>query len=90
MKVGFQLVPAVDVLDGRAVRLERGDFAAVTREVGDPLELVRRFAATGPPLLHVVVLDAARDGGAPVELAGRVVEAAGAVPVQLGGGVRSA
>jgi phosphoribosylformimino-5-aminoimidazole carboxamide ribotide isomerase len=80
----------VDVLDGRAVRLERGDFAAVTREAGDPLELVRRFAATDPPLLHVVVLDAARDGGAPVELAGRVVEAAGAVPVQLGGGVRSA
>ena len=87
---GFQLLPAVDVLDGRAVRLERGDFAAVTRKAGDPLELVRRFAATGPPLLHVVVLDAARDGGAPVELAARVVEAAGSVPVQLGGGVRSA
>jgi phosphoribosylformimino-5-aminoimidazole carboxamide ribotide isomerase len=79
----------VDVLDGRAVRLERGDFDAVTREAGDPVELARRFAATGPPLLHVVVLDAARDGGAPLELARRLAEAVAPVPVQLGGGVRS-
>jgi phosphoribosylformimino-5-aminoimidazole carboxamide ribotide isomerase len=86
---GFQLIPAVDVLDGRAVRLRRGDFDAVTHEAGDPLELVRRFAAAGPPLLHVVVLDAARDGGAPLELAARLAEAAAPVPVQLGGGVRS-
>jgi phosphoribosylformimino-5-aminoimidazole carboxamide ribotide isomerase len=79
----------VDVLDGRAVRLERGDFDAVTREAGDPIELARRFAATGPPLLHVVVLDAARDGGAPLELARRLAGAVAPVPVQLGGGVRS-
>ena len=82
-------MPAVDVLDGRAVRLERGDFDAVTREAGDPVELVRRFAAAGPPLLHVVVLDAARRGGVPLELAGRLAEAAAPVPLQLGGGVRS-
>ena len=82
-------MPAVDVLDGRAVRLERGDFDAVAREAGDPVELVRRFAADGPPLLHVVVLDAARDGGAPLELAGRLARAAAPVPLQLGGGVRS-
>lgn len=79
----------MDVLDGRAVRLERGDFDAVTREAGDPLELARRFAAASPPLLHVVVLDAARDGGAPVELAARLAAAVAPVPVQLGGGVRS-
>ncbi|TMM16928.1 MAG: 1-(5-phosphoribosyl)-5-[(5-phosphoribosylamino)methylideneamino] imidazole-4-carboxamide isomerase [Actinobacteria bacterium] len=84
----FQVLPAVDVLDGRAVRLERGDFDAVTREAGDPLELARRFAARNPPLLHVVVLDAARDGGAPVELAQRLA-AAVPVPIQLGGGVRA-
>ena len=84
----FQVLPAVDVLDGRAVRLERGDFDAVTREAGDPLELARRFAERNPPLLHVVVLDAARDGGAPVELARRLV-ATVMVPIQLGGGVRT-
>jgi len=86
---GFQLIPAVDVLDGRAVRLERGDFDAVTREAGDPVELALRFAASRPPLLHVVVLDAARSGGAPVELAARIAAAVAPVPVQVGGGVRS-
>ena len=86
---GFQLLPAVDVLDGHAVRLERGDFDAAIREAGDPVELARRFAATAPPLLHVVVLDAARSGGVPVELARRLAAAVAPVPVQLGGGVRS-
>ncbi|HEX5245581.1 MAG TPA: 1-(5-phosphoribosyl)-5-[(5-phosphoribosylamino)methylideneamino] imidazole-4-carboxamide isomerase [Gaiellaceae bacterium] len=89
MAKGFQLIPAVDVLHGRAVRLTRGDFDAVAREAGDPLELACRFAASGPPLLHVVVLDAARDGGVPLDLARRLVEAVAPVPIQLGGGVRS-
>jgi len=82
-------VPAVDVLDGRAVRLLRGDYDRVEVDAGDPLELVRRVAAASPPLVHVVALGAARDGGAPVELARAVVAAAAPVPVQLGGGVRS-
>lgn len=89
MTEGFAIVPAVDVLEGRAVRLVRGDYDAVGREAGDPLELVRRFAARRPTLLHVVALGAARDGGAPLALAADVVEAADGVPVQLGGGVRS-
>ncbi|MBV8480062.1 MAG: 1-(5-phosphoribosyl)-5-[(5-phosphoribosylamino)methylideneamino] imidazole-4-carboxamide isomerase [Actinobacteria bacterium] len=89
-RVAFQVLPAVDVLDGRAVRLDRGDFDAVTHEAGDPVELARRFAAGNPPLLHVVVLDAARNGGAPVALTQRLAEAVAPVPLQLGGGVRSA
>jgi phosphoribosylformimino-5-aminoimidazole carboxamide ribotide isomerase len=83
------VIPAVDVLDGRAVRLERGAFDSVTREAGDPVELARRFAATGPPLLHVVVLDAARDGGVPLELTRRLATGIAPVPLQLGGGVRT-
>ncbi|HEY8028623.1 MAG TPA: 1-(5-phosphoribosyl)-5-[(5-phosphoribosylamino)methylideneamino] imidazole-4-carboxamide isomerase [Gaiellaceae bacterium] len=89
MPKGFQLIPAVDVLDGRAVRLERGDFDAVTREAGDPVELARRFARRRPPLLHVVVLHAARDGGVPIGLTRRLAAAVAPVPLQLGGGVRS-
>ena len=85
----FATIPAVDVLDGRAVRLLRGDYDRVEVEAGDPLALVRRAATFAPPLVHVVALGAARDGGAPLELARSVVEAAGSVPVQLGGGVRS-
>jgi phosphoribosylformimino-5-aminoimidazole carboxamide ribotide isomerase len=85
----FATIPAVDVLDGRAVRLLRGDFDRIEVDAGDPLELVRRAASYAPPLVHVVALGAARDGGAPLELARAVVEAAGSVGVQLGGGVRS-
>jgi phosphoribosylformimino-5-aminoimidazole carboxamide ribotide isomerase len=84
----FAIVPAVDVLDGRAVRLTQGDYARVD-EMGEPLELVRRAAASSPPLVHVVALAAARDGGVSIPLARAVVEAADPVPVQLGGGVRS-
>jgi phosphoribosylformimino-5-aminoimidazole carboxamide ribotide isomerase len=84
----FAIVPAVDVLDGRAVRLTQGDFGRVD-EVGDPLELVGRAAAASPPLVHVVALAAARDGGISVDLARAVVDAAAPVPVQYGGGVRT-
>jgi phosphoribosylformimino-5-aminoimidazole carboxamide ribotide isomerase len=85
----FATIPAVDVLDGRAVRLLRGDYDRIELDAGDPLELVRRAASFAPPFVHVVALEAAREGGAPLELARAVVAAAGSVPVQLGGGVRS-
>jgi phosphoribosylformimino-5-aminoimidazole carboxamide ribotide isomerase len=83
------IIPAVDVLDGRAVRLVQGDYDRVDVDAGDPVELVRVAASYRPPFVHVVALGAARDGGVPVELARAVVAAARPVPVQLGGGVRS-
>lgn len=82
------MIPAVDVLGGRAVRLEQGDYDRVNLEGGDPLDLVAEAARRQPPFVHVIALDAARDGGAPLELARDVVAAAAPVPVQLGGGVR--
>jgi phosphoribosylformimino-5-aminoimidazole carboxamide ribotide isomerase len=85
----FAVVPAVDVLDGRALRLVQGDYDRVATEAGDPLALVRRFAGAGAPLVHVVALAAARDGGVPLELARAVVDAAVPARVQFGGGVRS-
>src|SRR5438067_9151417 len=85
----FATIPAVDVLDGRAVRLRRGDYNRVEIDAGDPFSLVRRAASYSPPFIHVVALGAARDGGAPLELARAAVDAAGAVPVQFGGGVRT-
>ncbi|MBV8463575.1 MAG: bifunctional 1-(5-phosphoribosyl)-5-((5-phosphoribosylamino)methylideneamino)imidazole-4-carboxamide isomerase/phosphoribosylanthranilate isomerase PriA, partial [Acidimicrobiales bacterium] len=57
----MDLYPAVDVLEGTAVRLTRGAFEA-RREYGDPVELATAFAAAGAPWLHVVDLDAARSG----------------------------
>jgi phosphoribosylformimino-5-aminoimidazole carboxamide ribotide isomerase len=89
MERRFGIVPAVDVLDGRAVRLVRGDYQRVGIEAGDPLALLRRYAGTGASLVHVVALAAARDGGPPLELARAAIAAAAPARVQLGGGVRS-
>jgi phosphoribosylformimino-5-aminoimidazole carboxamide ribotide isomerase len=83
------LLPAVDVLDGTAVRLERGDFGRITASAGDPAELVRRLASDRPACIHVVDLEGARDGVVHPRLVRRLVEAAGSVPVQAAGGVRS-
>src|SRR5262245_25755994 len=85
----FLVIPAVDVLDGEAVRLERGDFDRVTHEAGDPAGLVARYAAADPVLIHVVDLDGARRGRIRPELVARVAAAAGTVPIQASGGIRS-
>ena len=71
------------------MRLVQGDYDRVGREAGDPLTLVRRWAEAGAPLVHVVALGAARDGGVPLEFARAAVAAAGPAGVQFGGGVRS-
>ena len=83
------LLPAVDVLDGAAVRLEQGDFGRVAVRAGNPVELVRSFAARRPPWIHIVDLDAARSGKVRPWLVRRLAAAVGIVPVQAAGGVRS-
>ena len=82
------IIPAIDLLGGRAVRLEQGDFARITDFGPDPIELARRFARDGPPWLHVVDLDGARLGHwCHLDVIAEMVAAAG-VPVQAGGGAR--
>ena len=84
------VIPAVDVLGGRAVRLLRGDYDRVTETRGDPVALARAWAAAGARLIHVVDLDGARAGervnGAVIERLCRAVT----VPVEVGGGLRTA
>ncbi len=84
------LLPAIDILDGKAVRLARGDFDAQTIYDQDPLEAARRWVADGARALHIVDLDGAR-AGAPANLEHvRRIARAVDVPIQLGGGLRSA
>jgi phosphoribosylformimino-5-aminoimidazole carboxamide ribotide isomerase len=83
------VIPAVDALGEQAVRLEQGDFARVSVRAGGALELIARFAKTRPPLLHLVDLDGARSGRVRPELVAGAVAAAGDVPVQASGGIRS-
>jgi phosphoribosylformimino-5-aminoimidazole carboxamide ribotide isomerase len=83
------LLPAIDLRDGRCVRLFQGDFQQETLYAVDPVELAREYSAFGARWLHVVDLDGAKRG-APVNLAliRRMQQAAG-VSVQLGGGIRT-
>jgi phosphoribosylformimino-5-aminoimidazole carboxamide ribotide isomerase len=89
MRKEFVVMPALDVLEGRCVRLRQGIREAITVEGGDPAGAAARFAAEGAQFLHLVDLDGAFGGGASVDLVERVVAAAGAVPVQVGGGYRT-
>jgi phosphoribosylformimino-5-aminoimidazole carboxamide ribotide isomerase len=82
------IIPAIDLLRGRAVRLEQGDFARVTDFGPDPVELGRRYAAGGAPWLHVVDLDGARAGHwCHLDVIAEIAASVG-VPVQAGGGAR--
>jgi phosphoribosylformimino-5-aminoimidazole carboxamide ribotide isomerase len=83
------LLPAVDIRDGKAVRLRQGHFDDETVYADDPLEAARSFVEAGARFLHVVDLDGAREGEPVnlhhVERIARELE----VPVELGGGLRS-
>ncbi len=83
------LFPAIDLREGRCVRLIQGDFDRQTVYDDDPLAVARSFEADGAEWLHVVDLDAARRRGDNRD----VVEAIAAtvrIPIQVGGGVRDA
>jgi phosphoribosylformimino-5-aminoimidazole carboxamide ribotide isomerase len=83
------LLPAIDILGGKAVRLARGSFEEPTTYDADPVDAARRWVEMGARALHVVDLDGARTGK-PVNLGQiqRIAEATG-VPIQVGGGLRT-
>jgi phosphoribosylformimino-5-aminoimidazole carboxamide ribotide isomerase len=84
-----RLYPAIDILDGSAVRLVKGDFDAKRTYASDPLSAATGWAQAGAQALHVVDLDGARLGE-PVNLEhlSRIAGELG-LPVQYGGGLRS-
>jgi phosphoribosylformimino-5-aminoimidazole carboxamide ribotide isomerase len=83
------IVPAIDLRGGRAVRLVQGDPLRETRYDGDPVRRALAFVAAGATRLHVVDLDGAFGTGENAS-ALRAICAAAGVPVQTGGGIRSA
>lgn len=84
----MQLYPAIDLRDGRCVRLTQGDFDRETTYGDDPAAQARRFADAGAGWIHVVDLDAARTGEAHNLDHIAAICAAVDIPVQAGGGVR--
>ena len=87
---GFEVIPAIDLLDGRCVRLSQGDYDRATVYGDDPGEVAAGFTAQAIRRLHVVDLDGAKAGRPVNDAAIRaIVDRAGDVPVQLGGGIRT-
>ncbi len=85
----MQTIPAIDLLNGRCVRLYKGDFERVSGYDHDPLELAQAYCRAGPSLLHVVDLDGARTGE-PTNMAMISDLAANSgMSVQAGGGIRT-
>ena len=82
------ILPAIDLLDGRPVRLTRGDFGAATDYARDAVASAVELEAMGAVWLHVVDLDAARGGGDNRALIGAIRAAVG-LRLQVGGGVRT-
>lgn len=84
------VIPAIDLRDGRCVRLTQGRKSEVTVYNEDPLALAKEFAAAGAEMIHVVDLDGAFSGsGSPNREVVKQIVAHGGVPVEFGGGIRS-
>ena len=83
------VIPAIDILGGRCVRLVQGDYARATAYADDPVEVARAHVAAGARRLHVVDLDAARGTGDNHAVVERLLKAVD-VEVQMAGGIRTA
>jgi len=84
------LYPAIDLRGGQVVQLTQGDFARERVHGDDPVAVARAFVAAGAPWIHTVDLDAARTGEPVNRHLIAAIAAAVDVPVQAGGGIRSA
>ena len=84
----MNIIPAIDLLGGCAVRLQKGDYDKVTVYSKDPLEVAKSFERVGAKYLHIVDLDGAKDGTtANFETVKRIVDNT-SLSVEIGGGVR--
>jgi phosphoribosylformimino-5-aminoimidazole carboxamide ribotide isomerase len=88
--IGMNVIPAIDLMNGKVVRLSRGDPATAKfyDQWGTPIELALKWKAEGATRLHIIDLDAALSLGDNTSVVAEVVRASG-LPVQVGGGIRS-
>ena len=83
------IFPAIDLVQGQAVRLFRGDYAQMTVYDSDPLRVVQSFQSQGASCLHLVDLEGAKNGGTPnLEVITRIVSET-SLFTEVGGGIRS-
>lgn len=81
--------PAIDIYEGKAVRLRKGDFNAVTEYGDNPADMARRWAELGAEYLHVVDLDGALAGASRNTAPIREILKQVKIPIEVGGGIRT-
>jgi len=86
----MEIIPAIDLRGGAVVRLLQGNYDRQTTFGDDPVGVAQGFEADGAPRIHVVDLDGAREGRRTQSAEVRAVAAAVGIPIELGGGLRSA
>ncbi len=85
----MEIIPAIDLKDGKCVRLTQGDYDKQNVYSDDPVEIARRWKAQGATRLHIVDLDGAKAGAPQNEAVVRAIVRQVDLPVQLGGGIRN-
>ncbi len=87
--MSLEIIPAIDLRDGKAVRLQQGAFETAARVAEDPVKVAKKFEAEGAKRIHVVDLDGARVGTPQNVPMIRAILRAVSIPVQVGGGLRT-
>ncbi|MEY2979391.1 MAG: 1-(5-phosphoribosyl)-5-[(5-phosphoribosylamino)methylideneamino]imidazole-4-carboxamide isomerase [Prochlorotrichaceae cyanobacterium] len=85
----MDVIPAIDLLEGRCVRLYQGDYAQAEVFSDNPLAMAKQWASQGADRLHVVDLDGAKSGSPTNHGVLQEICAALTIPVQVGGGIRN-
>lgn len=85
----IRILPAIDLLDGKVVRLKKGDYNQVTVYSDNPAEFARKWSDSGADGIHLVDLDGAKVGKPVNRDAIRAIVREADIPVEIGGGIRS-
>ena len=85
----MEIIPAIDLLNGKCVRLNQGDYNEVTKFNSDPVEQAKEWESQGAKRLHLVDLDGAKTGEPVNDLTIKEIKKSISIPIQLGGGIRN-
>ena len=83
----MKIIPAIDLMDGKVVRLYKGDPEQKTVYSENPLEIAKKWEKSGADMIHLVDLDATLGRGTNIEIIKNIVEQI-SVPVEVAGGLR--
>ena len=86
----MRILPAIDIKDGKCVRLAKGDYSKVTHYFDNPLSVAKNWVAQGASSIHIVDLDGAKDGETiNYDIIQKIRSTYPDIYIQIGGGIRS-